>query len=369
MFEPKYIITPKILSCLLEIESDKTVADLVPVATEWELRLKNEALAKKIYFSLHFIGVDLSSSDISKIVTYDPGRDEKADEVALRAGVVAKERDIQLVLNWLNANRFKDQLAYLEAKFKQTGFGEKDLIQMNSLLLEKTTPPQKLGLYRMEDTAFEAGGKLSTIPAVEISYQMEDFFRWFLSTKEEMHPLIKAGISLYELMRMSPFEDGNLITGVMFCSLVMDSFGYSFKQFLSFEEALLRNREIFWMYLSTPEKKEEDLSEWLEYFLKSISQVATDTKGKLMMLIGETPAFRSENGKVMPLTERQIAIMEDLTLRGETTIKEIRSILPAISDDTILMDLKDLIEKKMIKKKGKTKGATYVLGKSRGFRK
>lgn len=368
MFEPKYIITSKMLYGLMDLESAKTVVDLVPISGEWDMKLKKEALTKKIYYGLHFVGVELSSTDIAKIISYDPGRDEKAGEVAERAGVLGKEIDIQLVLNWLNASRFKDQLAYLEIKFKQSSFSEKDLMQINSLLLEKTVQSQRLGIYRMADTVSETGNKLTTIPAVEVTYQMEDFFRWFVSTKDEMPPVIKTGVCLYELLRICPFEDGNLLSAIIFCSLILDSSGYSFKQLWAFEEALLKNREVFWMYLSSPDKKSGELSEWLEYFVKCLGQVSLETKSKLMMLIGETPAFRSESGRVMPLTERQIAIMEDLTLRGETTIKEIRSILPIVSDDTILRDLKDLIEKKLIRKKGKTKGAAYVLGKTRNFR-
>ncbi|KKT51826.1 MAG: hypothetical protein UW44_C0007G0001, partial [Candidatus Collierbacteria bacterium GW2011_GWB2_44_22] len=33
-----------------------------------------------------------------------------------------------------------------------------------------------------------------------------------------------------------------------------------------------------------------------------------------------------------------------------------------------LRDLKDLIDKKLIRKKGKTKGALYVMGKTRSYR-
>ena len=78
--------------------------------------------------------------------------------------------------------------------------------------------------------------------------------------------------------------------------------------------------------------------------------------------------FRSENGRAIALSERQIAIMEDLAIRTQTTIKEVRSILPSVSEDTILRDLKDLMDKRLVKKKGHTKGSRYVLGKVRYFK-
>jgi len=40
------------------------------------------------------------------------------------------------------------------------------------------------------------------------------------------------------------------------------------------------------------------------------------------------------------------------------------TMFPEYSEDTILRDLNDLIEKRIVKKIGKTKGAKYVLAKS-----
>ncbi len=370
MFEPHFSITNKLLSGIIEVENNKTVVDLVPVPSEWNVRLKNEALSKKIYSCLRFMGNNLDPLSISKIIAYDPGRDEKAVAVAQNAGVVGKESDIQMVLNWINANRYKDQLVYLGLKFKQTGITEKDLVQINSLLTEKLVPFQKLGAYRLSDLSEKSDIRHEIVPAVEIPYQMEDFYRWYVSfNKEEVHPLIKAGVTFYELVRIWPFDEGNLLTASLFCTLTLDVSGFTFGNLWSYEEALLKNREVLWMYISNIQKNNGDLTEWLEYFVKSLGVSAAELKSKVMMLIGDTPVFRTEVGKVVPLTERQVVIMEDITLRNETTIKEVRSILPSVSDDTILRDLKDLIDKKLIKKKGKTKGATYVLGKVRSFRK
>lgn len=369
MFEPKYTITNKLLNLIVDLETAKSVVDLIPLSNEWDVKLKKEADVKKAFHSLRFIGNDLGTGDVAKIIDYDPGRDEKCDDVASGAGVVGKEADIQKLVNWLNANRFKNQLSYLGEKFKQSTISEKELTQINSLLLERIVAPNKLGMYRIEDTALDLNGKIDCVPAVEIPFQMEDFFRWYKSVKrDEIHPLLIAGVGFYELLRISPFELSNLLTAVIFCALVLDNSGYNFKGLWSFEESLFRNREVLWMYINEVEKNGGDMTEWLTFFVKCLSISAIETKSKVMMLVGDTPVFRSEAGKALPLTSRQILIMEDLTLRGETTIKEVRGILPTVSDDTILRDLKDLITKKLIKKKGKTKGAVYLLGKIRSFR-
>lgn len=366
MFSPRYVITNKILGNLIELEKAVMVANLAPLQTDWEVKMKIECLSKRAYSVLHFLGINLDVDDVSKIVKDDPERDVKPAQVALRSGVVAKEKDVQKAINWLNANRLVNQTAYLSNKFKQEIFGEKDLISLNSLLGERIVNSSALGIYR-EKNAVEYPEVIAP-PQVEVKYQMEDLFSWFKSAaKVEVHPVVKAGVITFEIMRIRPFEEDNLTSAFLFMGLVMSSEGYGMKELWSFEEDLLKNKprltEIFSITVESG-----DLTGWLEFVTKMLSDSAEKTRIKIMNLVGDRPIFKSDGGKVISLSERQITIMEEMTIQGEMTIKEIRGILPMVSDDTILRDLKDLILKKLLRKKGKTKGAVYVLGKAKGFK-
>ncbi len=367
MFSPVFQITNKTLSSLINLEVSKKIVELAPLQPDWEGRLKLECLAKRTFGLFRFLENSLSFEDITKIIRDDPGRDDKASEVALRAGVIGKEKEIQQVLNFLNANKLSEQIAYLTNKFKQTDYGEGDLAKLNSLLGERLTSTPELGTYRQSDRLAET--EESVTPAVEVPFQMEDLFGWFKSAgKGEIHPVLKAGTLLYELVRIKPFVSNNLITAFGFASLVLSSEGYHFKKLWSPEEEVLKNRESFRLAIDSVPRNRGGLTVWLEYFTRWVDEAAEKTKIKVMNLIGDAPLFKSDGGKVISLTEREIAIMEEMTIRNEMTIKEIRSILPMVSDDTILRDLKDLIDKKLIRKKGKTKGALYVMGKVRSYR-
>jgi DeoR/GlpR family transcriptional regulator of sugar metabolism len=61
------------------------------------------------------------------------------------------------------------------------------------------------------------------------------------------------------------------------------------------------------------------------------------------------------------LTERQAKIIEYIQEIGYVQNQAFASIFPNISEDSVLRDLKDLSEKGLIKKIGKTKAARYVL--------
>lgn len=366
MFNPRYVITNKILNNLIELEKAVLVADLATLQTDWEVKIKQESISKRAYNVLRFSGCQLDIDDVSKIVKDDPGRDDKPAQIALRVGVVAKEKDIQKTINWLNANRLVSQTTYLANKFKQASIGEKDLVSLNSLLRERIVNAAELGVFREKGSIEYA--EIKSPPPVEVKYQVEDLFSWFKGIgKMEIHPVIKASVMLFEIMRIRPFDEDNLTSGLFFLDLTMSSEGYGMKELWTIEEDLLKNRprllEIFAMTVESG-----DLTGWLEYTTKTLSEAAEKTKVKIMNLVGDRPIFKSEGGKVISLSERQITIMEEMTIQGEMTIKDIRGILPMISDDTILRDLKDLISKKLLRKKGKTKGAVYILGKVKGFR-
>lgn len=367
MFSPTFRITNRTLNSLIEIEVASKVVALAQLQPDWETRLKTESLIRRVFGSLKFSGNSLSLDDISKIVKDEPGRDDKAQEVAMRVGVVGKEKDIQQVLNLLNVNRMIEQIAYLAGKFKQNDYGEKDLSQINVLVGERLVSTDKLGRIRDRDEVEEV---VSLIPlAIEVPFQTEDLFSWFkVANKGEIHPILKAGVMFYEILRINPFPENNLLTALGFYQLVLSTEGYGFKKMWSIEDEVLRNADSFQIAVASVEKNGGDFTVWLEYLCRGLAEAAGKAQTKVMNLIGDAPIFKSDGGKVISLTERQIAVMEEMTLRNEMTIKEIRSFLPMVSDDTILRDLNGLIEKKLIRKKGKTKGAMYVIGKIRSFR-
>jgi len=105
VFSPHYVITNKILSSLIELEKAALVVELAPLQADWEVKLKLECLSRRAYSVLHYLGFSLDANDVAKIIKDDPGRDDKPAQVALRVGVVAKEKDVQKAINWLMYKR------------------------------------------------------------------------------------------------------------------------------------------------------------------------------------------------------------------------------------------------------------------------
>ncbi|PIY79607.1 MAG: hypothetical protein COY81_01905, partial [Candidatus Pacebacteria bacterium CG_4_10_14_0_8_um_filter_43_12] len=71
--------------------------------------------------------------------------------------------------------------------------------------------------------------------------------------------------------------------------------------------------------------------------------------------------LKRQLGRQVALSERQILLLELFQQQDAISSDDAQAILPNVSVDTILRDLKDLIQKGVIKKEGITKGVRYKL--------
>ena len=170
-----------------------------------------------------------------------------------------------------------------------------------------------------------------------------------------------SGIVHYELARIHPFVDGNGRTARAMALLVLYVMGYDAKRFFSLEEYYDKNPSEYYNALRSVQILGGDMTNWLEYFTRGIAMEFNRVKLKVEKLSLDLKLKGSLGGKQIALSDRQIKLMEYMEDHGSLTMMEGRELLPMVSDDTILRDLRDLIKKKLVKKKGKTKGVRYFL--------
>jgi len=359
MFRPKFSISNRILTEVARTEAAKEVIGALPLSADWEEKFRKDALIRSVYFNAHVDGVVLPYSSVEKIVNEEPGRDEAAEDVAKRLSIVGKERDVQTVMNYRNGEKYIDQLGRLG---KKTGisFSEKESMQVHSLLMEKIIPSHLLGVYRVSAPVLPHGFELTPPLPVEVSYQMEDFWSWLSNTVEtETHPILKAGIAQYEIVRIQPFIEGNLGVSRLITDLILAIGGYNEKQYFSPAEYFDKSIDDYRESISGAVKS-GDLTEWLTFFCAALAKETVSVAEKVRRLSLESFSAGAAPRQVT-LSERQMALLDALKMKDELTMTEARRVLPMVSDDTILRDLTTLVSKKLIRKKGRTKGARYLL--------
>ena len=66
-------------------------------------------------------------------------------------------------------------------------------------------------------------------------------------------------------------------------------------------------------------------------------------------------------GEQIALSERQMRLIEYISDQGSGGMNELKKVLPMVSEDTILRELRDLLTKGILKKTGTTKASKYVV--------
>ena len=349
MFIPKYTITNSILKQVGRIDAAREVIMNAPLVPAWEAKFRKEAMERTVQHGTHLEG--------------NPLDEEEVRDVLDGTEVVARDRDIQEILNYRNVLKFIDEVT--------EKISEDTILEIHRLTTEKILPPDVAGHFRSRQVVVK-NSKTGVIsytppPAAEVPYLVLDLVEWINSEEASLfHPVIKAGIIHYELARIHPFTDGNGRVARALASLVMFLDGYDIRKFFSLEEYFDENPMDYYLTLQAVSNQlvldthERDLTPWLEYFIEGVAIELNKVKEKVLRISADTHV-KDRLGEQLVLNERQMLIMEYIHRHGGITNKEFRKIFPDYSDDTVLRELKFLRQKGLVKKSGGTKKAQYVL--------
>lgn len=352
MYIPKFTITQPILKNIGVIEACKEVITTAPLIPAWEKEFQSEAAARTIHFGTHLEGNVLSFTQAKKVIE---GKK-----------VVARDRDVWEVINYRNVLRFIEKLGQ-EKKEKEPKYTQAILKKIHRLTVRRLLEKSSCGQYRKKKVVIKDSrtGEVvfSPVPPIEVPFQLEDFFNWLNSSSgRQVHPILRAGITHFELARIHPFIDGNGRVARAFAVLILFIEGYDIKRFFSLEEHFDKDPLSYYQALGSVSLHQGDLTTWLEYFTEVLAVELERVKEKVKRLSLDS-RLKDKLGRQIALSERQVKLVEYLKIHDRIIMREAKKLIPKVSEDTILRDLKDLIEKGIVKKAGKTKAASYLLAR------
>lgn len=355
MFTPKFTITNKILQNIGTIEGCKEMITNAPMIPAWEAEFAKEAQIRAIHYGTHLEGNDLSFTQAKKVIEGEQ--------------VIARARDIQEVINYRNVLKFIEKVGDAEAKRAGKGllifYKPTDLKKIHALTTERILEKEKCGKYRKSRVVIKDGNtnlvKFSPPPPIEVSFQLEDFFNWLNSAEtRKIHPVLRAGVTHYELVRIHPFVDGNGRVARAFTTLILFVEGYDIKKLFSLEEHFDKDAASYYQALQSVQDNKQDLTSWLEYFTKSLAIELTQVKEKVKHLSIDSK-LKDRLGRQIALNDRQVKLVEYLKDHDRILMRYAKKLLSKYSEDTILRDLHDLMKKGIVSKEGRTKAASYKL--------
>ncbi len=363
MFAPNFKITFNLLTYIARIEAAKSLIDHSPLVPAWEAKFRDEALVRTVHYGTKIEGNDLTKEQTQQVVQLQGTAD--VPTLTQKAGLIARDRDVQEVINYRNVVNWIDNWQDY-VKNKQV-FSVDILKTLHTISTKDIVENKYVGSFRDKQVVVSSGPDSSIVfrppVSVEIPFLLDEFFSWLndAQAKQSVHPIFQAAITHYQLVFIHPFIEGNGRTARAMATLVLYVSGYDFKRFFSIEQYFDADVDAYYQaLLSVQQSQNHDLTYWLEYFCYGLALEIEKIKEQVMKLSKDLK-LKQELGRQVSLSERQIILLELLQNQGEITSSDAQQVLPNVSVDTILRDLKDLLEKGVIKKKGVTKGVTYTL--------
>nr|WP_319372367.1 Fic family protein [uncultured Methanobacterium sp.] len=335
MFNPCFTYNHELVNKLLEINSIRDFIVNAPVVLEMESSLKKDALLKSAHHSTAIEGNPLSLNQV--------------DKLAKGIKIQGQKRAMQEVLNYLNVLKSMD--SYIE----DGKITEKNVLKLHENITHYTLEYTYLeGQYRSEPVYVvnREGDVVFTPPNANlVQGQMEDLLEWMSNTSGELNAVISAGIIHYEFVRIHPFIDGNGRTSRALAAIYLYLRGFDVD--FTLDEYYNSNRQAYYHALNSVDPKTQDLTGWLLYFMEGFLTSLREIKDRIML-------FPSGAPMKIKLTEKMLKILEYLHLNGSITNSEVQKLLN-ISRQGAYKDLRSLMDKGIVEKKGGSRSTYYIL--------
>lgn len=212
------------------------------------------------------------------------------------------------------------------------------------------------GDYKQHTNAVEArfadGTKQIIFRTEEPGYPTEDAMRnlieWYKSEKD-VHPLIVTACFVYDFVSIHPFQDGNGRMSRLLTNLLLLQNGYNWIEYISFEHEVEKNKKAYYRSLRTcqAQRPDEDVTEWINFFLNSLINLQTKLNNKLEKL-----------GVEAKLSPNEKEVFSFITNKQGVKVGEISRKL-GISISTTKRIVNKLLDNNLIKKYGKGAGTNY----------
>lgn len=177
----------------------------------------------------------------------------------------------------LEAINHQEAIAYIKHLIKKnTNLNEREVLSIHNLIL-RGIHPEDAGRYRKVQVMIKGSSFMPPQPFI-VAKEMEDFYIWYETNKNKLHPIILAAEMHERLVTIHPFIDGNGRTSRLVMNLILLQHGYvianikgDYNSRMQYYEALetaqtKNNKNDFLLFVAQIEKQS------LERYLQIIGQ-------------------------------------------------------------------------------------------------
>ena len=222
------------------------------------------------------------------------------------------------------------------------------------------------GKYRTSEMQVVSGamGKekvhYQAVKAEYVQTEMAKFLNWF-NNENQLDAVLKAAIAHFWFIIIHPFDDGNGRIARALTDMLLARAEGSGERFYSMSGQILNERKRYYEVLQKVQHSSGDITEWLEWFLNCLKNALLSTESTTDKILLRAKFWNiHENTK---FNERQRLMLNKLLDNFEGKLQSSKwAKITKTSNDTALRDIKDLIEKGILKQTDeKGRNANYEL--------
>lgn len=290
----------------------------------------------------------VKSSEIEgELLNYDQVRSSIARRLGINTGgLVPSNRHIEGIVEMMLDATQRNSLPLTEkrlfgwhAALFPTGYSGPYLIEV--------------GRYRTGEMQIVSGamGKeklhYEAVKAKFVKTEMDKFLDWF-NKESSLDPVLKAAIAHFWFIIIHPFDDGNGRIGRALTDMLLANAEGSGERFYSMSSQILADRKRYYEVLQKVQHSSSDITEWIDWFLhclKNAIQATEKTTQKILLKVEFWKLHEHTS-----INERQRLMLNKLfdDFEGKLQTSKWAKIVKT-SNDTALRDIKDLVEKGILK--------------------
>lgn len=185
-------------------------------------------------------------------------------------------------------------------------------------------------------------------PASDVNDYMEEFMYWF-NTSAEVSNIIRSAIAHLIFVSIHPFDDGNGRIGRAIADMALAAIGGGNGRFFSMSREIEKEKKDYYAILEKTQRfsYDGDITPWMEWYITCLGSAVDSSLDTLSGILNKSVFWREFSG--VELSARQKKVL-NIYLDGKEAKLTAQnwSRLGAVSLDTALRDIADLVEKGLV---------------------
>ena len=290
----------------------------------------------------------LKSSEIEgELLNYEQVRSSIARKLGLEyAGMVYPDRNVEGIVEMM-----------LDATQNyQEPLKEERLFGWHAALF----PTGRSGMYKIDVGNYRKGemqivsgamGKekihYQAPPAEQVKPEMDKLIEWF-NNDTKLDYVVKSAIAHFWFIIIHPFDDGNGRIARTISDLLLARSDNSSQRFYSLSNQILTERKVYYEILQKVQYKAGDITEWVTWYLNCLYRALKNTEETINKVLNKADFW--DKHKNTELNARQRLMLNKLLDGFTGKLKTSKwAKITKCSQDTALRDIKDLIEKGVLR--------------------